>query len=84
MPGFENGKPLPQFVSAKQWVAIAATMQHDPHAIMLHFNSPIQDFKDLNGYTIAAQTGVTWLKYVTLHYHLANVRQMPPTHKRES
>lgn len=65
-----NGLPL---------VAIAATMQHDPQAIMVHANSPIHDFPDLEGHTIAAQTGATWLKYVTLHYHLQRVRQIPST-----
>ena len=50
-----NGLPL---------VAVAATMQHDPQAVMVHENSPIHDFKDLEGHTIAAQTGATWLKYV--------------------
>jgi NitT/TauT family transport system substrate-binding protein len=65
-----NGLPL---------IAVAATMQHDPQAIMVHANSPIRDFSDLEGHTIAAQTGATWLKYVTLHYHLHQVRQIPST-----
>jgi NitT/TauT family transport system substrate-binding protein len=65
-----NGLPL---------VAIAATMQHDPQAIMMHANSPIHSFKDLDGHTIAAQTGATWLKFVTLQYHLKNVSQIPST-----
>jgi NitT/TauT family transport system substrate-binding protein len=65
-----NGLPL---------VAIAATMQHDPQAIMVHANSPIHNFKDLEGHTIAAQTGATWLKYVILRYHLRQVRQVPST-----
>lgn len=65
-----NGLPL---------VAIAATMQHDPQAIMLHKASPITSFKDLEGHTIAAQTGATWLKYITRHYDLKNVRQVPST-----
>jgi NitT/TauT family transport system substrate-binding protein len=60
-------------------VAVAATMQHDPQAIMVHKNSPIQDFKDLEGHTIAAQTGATWLKYVTSRYSLHQVRQIPST-----
>ena len=37
-----NGLPL---------VAVAATMQHDPQAVMVHKNSPIHDFKDLEGHT---------------------------------
>ncbi len=65
-----NGLPL---------VAVAATMQHDPQAIMVHKNSPIHDFKDLEGHTIAAQTGATWLKYVILRYNLHQVRQIPST-----
>jgi len=65
-----NGLPL---------VAVAATMQHDPQAIMVHANSPIHDFKDLEDHTIAAQTGATWLKYVIQRYHLHQVRQVPST-----
>ncbi len=65
-----NGLPL---------VAVFATMQHDPQAIMVHKNSPIRDFNDLSGHSIAAQTGATWLKYVINRYHLHDVRQLPTT-----
>jgi NitT/TauT family transport system substrate-binding protein len=65
-----NGLPL---------VAIAATMQHDPQAIMVHKDSPIHDFKDLEGHAIAAQTNATWLKYVTHRFNLTQVRQVPST-----
>ncbi|HUV68236.1 MAG TPA: ABC transporter substrate-binding protein [Terracidiphilus sp.] len=65
-----NGLPL---------VGFYATMQHDPQAVMVHANSPIHDFKDLEGSTIAAQTGATWLKYVIARYKLNNVRQIPAT-----
>lgn len=65
-----NGLPL---------VAVAATMQHDPQAVMVHKNSSIHDFKDLEGHTIAAQTGATWLKYVISRYNLHQVRQIPST-----
>jgi NitT/TauT family transport system substrate-binding protein len=54
-------------------------MQHDPQAIMVHNRLAIHDFKDLEGHTIAAQTGATWLKYVTLRYRLHQVRQIPST-----
>ena len=59
--------------------AVAATMQHDPQAIMVHINSPIRNFKDLEGHTIAAQTGATWLKFVNRRYNLHDVRQIPST-----
>jgi NitT/TauT family transport system substrate-binding protein len=65
-----NGLPL---------VAVAATMQHDPQAVMVHKNSPIHDFKDLEGRTVAAQTGATWLKYVISRYNLHQVREIPTT-----
>ena len=65
-----NGLPL---------VAVAATMQHDPQAVMVHKDSPIHDFKDLEGRTVAAQTGATWLKYVISRYNLHQVRQIPTT-----
>ena len=60
-------------------VAVAATMQHDPQAVMVHEQSPIHDFKDLEGHTIAAQTGATWLKYVIGRYGLHKVHQVPST-----
>lgn len=65
-----NGLPL---------VAVAATMQHDPQAIMVHADSPIHEFKDLDDHLIAAQTGAVWLKYVILRYHLQRVREVPST-----
>ena len=65
-----NGLPL---------LAISATMQHDPQAIMVHKDSSVHDFKDLEGHTVAAQTGAVWLKYVISNYHLHDVRQIPST-----
>jgi NitT/TauT family transport system substrate-binding protein len=65
-----NGLPL---------VAVAATMQHDPQAVMVHQDSPVHDFKDLDGHTIAALPGATWLKYVTSRYNLHTVREIPST-----
>jgi NitT/TauT family transport system substrate-binding protein len=65
-----NGLPL---------VAVSATMQHDPQAVMVHKDSPIQNFQDLEGHTVAAIPGATWLKYVTLRYGLHQVREIPST-----
>ena len=66
-----NGLPL---------VAIGATMQHDPQAVMIHKDSPIQTFSDLEGHTVAAQPGATWFRYIVGKYHLKNVRETPATH----
>jgi NitT/TauT family transport system substrate-binding protein len=66
-----NGLPL---------IAICATMQHDPQAVMVHQDSPIHSFADLEGHTIAAQTGATWLKYVVSRFNLRQTREVPSTH----
>jgi NitT/TauT family transport system substrate-binding protein len=66
-----NGLPL---------TAIAATMQHDPQAVMVHKDSPVHDFSDLEGRSVAAQTGATWFKYIVSKYHLKDVRETPATH----
>jgi NitT/TauT family transport system substrate-binding protein len=65
-----NGLPL---------LAVAATMQHDPQAVMVHAASPIQSLADLDGHTIAAIPGATWLKYVIRRYNLRSVREIPST-----
>lgn len=61
-------------------VAIGATMQHDPQAIMVHKDSPVHDFPDLEGHSVAAQTGATWFKFIISKYHLKDVREIPATH----
>src|SRR5580658_3372568 len=66
-----NGLPL---------MAISATMQHDPQAIMVHKNSPVHDFSDLEGRSVAAQPGATWFKFIVNKYHLKDTRETPATH----
>jgi NitT/TauT family transport system substrate-binding protein len=66
-----NGLPL---------VAIGATMQHDPQAVMVHKGSPIHDFGGLEGHSVAAQPGATWFKFIVSKYHLKDVRETPATH----
>ncbi len=61
-------------------VAVGATMQHDPQAIMVHKESPVHDFPDLEGHSVAAQTGATWFKFIVSKYHLKDVREVPATH----
>lgn len=66
-----NGLPL---------VAVGATMQHDPQAVMVHPDSPVHAFTDLEGHTVAAQPGATWFRYLVTKYQLKNVRETPATH----
>ena len=61
-------------------VAVAATMQQDPQAIMLHADSPIHDFPDLEGHSIAARPGSIWLQFLLKRFNLKNVREIPATY----
>ena len=61
-------------------VAVAATMQQDPQAVMVHENSPVHTFADLEGHTIAARPGSTWFQYLLKRYNLKNVREIPATY----
>ncbi|MFT4111704.1 ABC transporter substrate-binding protein [Silvibacterium sp.] len=61
-------------------VAVAATMQHDPQGIMMHANSPVHAFPDLEGHTVAIKTGATWFEYIVARYQLKTVREIPATY----
>ena len=67
-----NGVPL---------VAVAATMQHDPQALMVHQDSPVRRFQDLDGHAVAIRLGAsTWFEYLVKRYQLKNVREIPATY----
>jgi NitT/TauT family transport system substrate-binding protein len=55
-------------------------MQQDPQAIMVHAESPVHDFPELEGHTIAAKPGSIWLQYILKRYNLHNVREIPATY----
>ena len=61
-------------------VAVAATMQQDPQGIMLHADSPVHDFPDLEGHTIAVRPGSIWFQYLLKRYKLQNTREIPATY----
>src|SRR5271170_7043293 len=58
-------------------VAVVATMQRDPQGIMVRKDSPIHSFADLNGHTVAIQTGSTWWEYIERKYRLNKVHEVP-------
>jgi NitT/TauT family transport system substrate-binding protein len=49
-------------------VMVAAVFQHDPQALMVHAESPVKTFKDLNGRAIIASVGMTWIPYLQKKY----------------
>lgn len=60
-------------------IAVAAYMQQDPQALMVHADSPVLTFADLSGHTIAAAPGSVWLDYLTQRYGLKDVRVVAPS-----
>jgi NitT/TauT family transport system substrate-binding protein len=56
---------------------VMGSLQHDPVGVMVHAESPVQGFADLEGRTVAAQPGVPWLLYVVKKYHLRNLKTTP-------
>jgi NitT/TauT family transport system substrate-binding protein len=72
LQAIDNGAPL---------VAVAATMQHDPQAVMVHQESPVHSFQDLDGHAVAIRLGAsTWFDYLVKRYNLKNVREIPATY----
>jgi NitT/TauT family transport system substrate-binding protein len=72
LAAIDNGVPL---------VAVAATMQHDPQALMVHADSPVHTFQDLEGHAVAIRFGLsTWFEYLVKRYQLKNVREIPATY----
>ncbi len=57
-------------------VAIMTTMQHDPKAVMVHDESPVKDFPDLQGHAMAVAPGTSWFLYITKKYHLTRIREL--------
>jgi NitT/TauT family transport system substrate-binding protein len=60
-------------------VAVLASMEHDPTAVMVHAESPVKDFPDLEGHVIAAPPGVIWLPYLIHRYQFKHVGEIPHT-----
>lgn len=51
-------------------VMICAQLEHDPQGIAVHAQSPVRRFEDLNGRTLKAVVGQTWLAYLKQRYRI--------------
>jgi NitT/TauT family transport system substrate-binding protein len=51
-------------------VLVGAYMERDPQAILVHDESPVRTFADLNGRSVMAVPGSNWIDYVKMHYHI--------------
>ena len=49
-------------------VIVCAQMQHDPQAIMMHEDSPVKSFRDLDGRSVMSGPGANWIAFVQKHY----------------
>jgi NitT/TauT family transport system substrate-binding protein len=58
-------------------VAVMGSIQHDPVGVMVHDESPVHTFADLEGHTVAVQPGEPWFSYVVKKFNLQNVRVTP-------
>ncbi len=47
---------------------VMATMQHDAEALLVHAESPVKDFRDLNGRTVTAPVSMTWIPFIQKKY----------------
>jgi NitT/TauT family transport system substrate-binding protein len=68
--GVREGLPL---------VAVFAQMEHDPQAIMVHEESPVRSFKDLDGLTVMANPGTNWTAFIEKRYNI-HFNQIPMTY----
>jgi NitT/TauT family transport system substrate-binding protein len=55
----EQGAPL---------VIVGAHMEHNPQAVMVHDESPVRTFRDLDGKSVMCVAGTAWIDYVQHHY----------------
>ncbi|MCC5023154.1 MAG: ABC transporter substrate-binding protein [Candidatus Synoicihabitans palmerolidicus] len=55
---------------------VAALMQHDPQALLLHADNPISTFADLDGHALMASPGSAWIPYLQKR-HGINIDLMP-------
>lgn len=49
---------------------VSAFMQHDPQAILVHAESPVKTFKDLQGRSIMAVPGSNWISFLKARHQI--------------
>lgn len=51
-------------------VMVMATLQHDPQALMLHAENPIDTFEELDGQQVMAIPGLAWIRWIEATYEI--------------
>lgn len=49
---------------------VAAQLEHDPQVILVHAESPVHTFADLDGQSIMAEPGSAWITYLQRKYKI--------------
>lgn len=49
---------------------VMATLQHDPQAVVVHADDPVQTLADLDGRRVMAVPGLTWIAFIERRYGL--------------
>ena len=49
-------------------VMVGAVFQHDPQALLVRADSPVKTLRDLDGRTVIANIGMTWIPYLQKKY----------------
>jgi NitT/TauT family transport system substrate-binding protein len=52
------------------YVILSAMMQHDPQALLLHRENPVNSFRDLSGKTVMTVPGAKWITYIQKVYDI--------------
>jgi NitT/TauT family transport system substrate-binding protein len=47
---------------------VGAHLEHNPQAVMVHDDSPVKTFRDLDGKTVMTIPGAAWVEYLQIHY----------------
>ncbi|KXU35529.1 hypothetical protein AXK11_05920 [Cephaloticoccus primus] len=52
-------------------VMVGALMQHDGEALLVHADSPVRDFADLDGQTVMAPLSMVWVSFIQKKYGIS-------------
>jgi NitT/TauT family transport system substrate-binding protein len=61
--------------NAMPFVMVAATLQHDAQGLMVHANSPVKTFKDLDGRAVIGNVGMAWFPYLEKRFGITIERR---------
>ncbi len=70
---FSMGRSDDMMLAAEQGLPVlivAALMQHDPQALLLHADNPVKTFADLDGRAVMAYPGSAWIPYLQKRYSI--------------